>query len=216
MINILPEPELLVIFFWMSLKKPRVGIFFIFPPVLILIHGFFSRQPLMQLEKVSTSCLMFTSWGMMNPVQCGGYFISVQQVSTSLKDLTFQLERTWWYFCNLFDIGSIASIRYLTFWHGFCLMCLLRRIWVCLTTNCERHPASGNNCSLRKKSLQGSQQLFCEKYFMNDFLGLFDTKACKVLGWVDICKQQKLRSKHCRTGISTWKVQNYCNKFTVL
>ena len=32
MINILPEPELLVIFFWMSLKKPRVGIFFIFLP----------------------------------------------------------------------------------------------------------------------------------------------------------------------------------------
>ena len=32
MIKILPEPELLVIFFCMSLKKPRVGIFFIFPP----------------------------------------------------------------------------------------------------------------------------------------------------------------------------------------
>ena len=32
MFKILPEPELLVIFFCMSLKKPRVGIFFIFPP----------------------------------------------------------------------------------------------------------------------------------------------------------------------------------------
>ena len=31
-IGILPEPELLVIFFCMSLKNPRVGIFFIFSP----------------------------------------------------------------------------------------------------------------------------------------------------------------------------------------
>ena len=85
-ILILPEPELLVIFFCMSLKKPRVGIFFIFSsPVLILIHGFLSKPPLMQMVKVSTSSVILSSWGMMNPLECSGYFQGIWQILDSLR-----------------------------------------------------------------------------------------------------------------------------------
>ena len=77
-------------------------------------------------------------------------FIEIFEVWASILPVDIIYWR-WWYLCNIFGLRYMYSIRYFTFLTKFFAWCIhwghcrVRKIWLCPTTNCQWHHASGSH-----------------------------------------------------------------------